>query len=162
MIILLCSQMQAKISECTRNSQNFVLESRNQKLATTYRWFRVQNAGMAAGEEGNLAEVTSGNIRVCPYCSEGTSSVALAWLISYSRCFDISYWEKLHLIILTNLLVQEGFLYHHAERRYVMLTCWLPEGPCMLPANASHQVGVGGFVMNDKNEVRQVFVSRLH
>lgn len=34
-----------------------------------------------------------------------------------------------------------------------MLTYWIPEGPCMLPANASHQVGVGGFVINDKNEV---------
>lgn len=34
-----------------------------------------------------------------------------------------------------------------------MLTYWIPEGPCMLPANASHQVGVGGFVINDKYEV---------
>ena len=34
-----------------------------------------------------------------------------------------------------------------------MLTHWIPEGPCMLPANASHQVGVGGFVINDENEV---------
>jgi len=34
-----------------------------------------------------------------------------------------------------------------------MLTYWIPEGPSMLPANASHQVGVGGFVINDKNEV---------
>ncbi|XP_028069091.1 nudix hydrolase 8-like [Camellia sinensis] len=47
----------------------------------------------------------------------------------------------------------EGFEYHHAERGYVMLTYWIPEGPCMLPANASHQVGVGGFVINEKNEV---------
>ena len=34
-----------------------------------------------------------------------------------------------------------------------MLTYWIPEGPCMLPDNASHQVGVGGFVVNEKNEV---------
>lgn len=34
-----------------------------------------------------------------------------------------------------------------------MLTYWIPDGPCMLPANASHQVGVGGFVINHKNEV---------
>ena len=50
--------------------------------------------------------------------------------------------------------LQEGFEYHHAEKGYVMLTYWLPEGPSMLPANASHQVGIGGFVINDKNEVR--------
>ncbi|OAY84710.1 Nudix hydrolase 8, partial [Ananas comosus] len=48
---------------------------------------------------------------------------------------------------------QEGFKYHHAEQTYVMLTYWIPQGPCMLPANASHQVGVGGFVINDHNEV---------
>ncbi|KAK6947537.1 Pre-nudix hydrolase domain [Dillenia turbinata] len=48
---------------------------------------------------------------------------------------------------------EEGFEYHHAERGYVMLTYWIPEGPCLLPANASHQVGVGGFVINDNNEV---------
>lgn len=34
-----------------------------------------------------------------------------------------------------------------------MLTYWIPEGPSMLPSNASHQVGVGGFVINEKNEV---------
>lgn len=34
-----------------------------------------------------------------------------------------------------------------------MMTYWIPNEPCMLPGNASHQVGVGGFVMNDKNEV---------
>ncbi|XP_038694858.1 nudix hydrolase 8-like isoform X2 [Tripterygium wilfordii] len=49
--------------------------------------------------------------------------------------------------------VKEGFQYHHAEKGYVMLTYWLPGGPCLLPANASHQVGVGGFVINERNEV---------
>lgn len=50
--------------------------------------------------------------------------------------------------------MQAGFKYHHAEQAYVMLTYWIPEGPCLLPANASHQVGVGGFVINENNEVR--------
>ncbi|KAI7725394.1 hypothetical protein M8C21_014910 [Ambrosia artemisiifolia] len=54
---------------------------------------------------------------------------------------------------LVPIAVREGFQYHHAETGYVMMTYWLPNEPCMLPANASHQVGVGGFVMNDKNEV---------
>ncbi|KAL6903801.1 hypothetical protein ACP4OV_004614 [Aristida adscensionis] len=51
------------------------------------------------------------------------------------------------------LAVKEGFKYHHAEEAYVMLTYWIPDEPCMLPANASHQVGVGGFVINDQMEV---------
>ncbi|KAF8380565.1 hypothetical protein HHK36_028053 [Tetracentron sinense] len=64
-------------------------------------------------------------------------------------------WLKLPLeqSDLVPIAVKEGFQYHHAERGYVMLTYWIPEGPCMLPANASHQVGVGGFVINEKNEV---------
>ncbi|CAN6238847.1 unnamed protein product [Urochloa humidicola] len=51
------------------------------------------------------------------------------------------------------LAVKEGFRYHHAEESYLMLTYWIPEEPCLLPANASHQVGVGGFVINDQMEV---------
>ncbi|KAF9603204.1 hypothetical protein IFM89_034537 [Coptis chinensis] len=54
---------------------------------------------------------------------------------------------------LVPIAVKQGFHYHHAEREYVMLTIWISEGPSMLPANASHQVGVGGFVINDNNEV---------
>ncbi|XP_024994100.1 nudix hydrolase 8-like [Cynara cardunculus var. scolymus] len=64
-------------------------------------------------------------------------------------------WLKLPLekCDLVPIAVREGFQYHHAETGYVMMTYWIPNGPCMLPANASHQVGVGGFVLNDKNEV---------
>ncbi|KAL7608470.1 nudix hydrolase 8 isoform X1 [Lactuca sativa] len=66
-------------------------------------------------------------------------------------------WLKLPLekCDLVPIAVREGFQYHHAEAGYVMMTYWIPKSnePCMLPANASHQVGVGGFVMNHKNEV---------
>lgn len=55
-------------------------------------------------------------------------------------------------------VVQAGFGYHHAEPAYLMLTLWLPDGPCTLPPNASHQVGVGAFVLNDKNEVSMFLV----
>ncbi|KAK1684480.1 hypothetical protein QYE76_045328 [Lolium multiflorum] len=51
------------------------------------------------------------------------------------------------------IAVKEGFKYHHAEEAYLMLTYWIPEEPSLLPANASHQVGVGGFVINDQMEV---------
>ncbi|KAK2645501.1 hypothetical protein Ddye_020696 [Dipteronia dyeriana] len=40
---------------------------------------------------------------------------------------------------------QEGFSYHHAEPRYLMLTHWIPNEPCMLPGSPSHQIGIGGF-----------------
>lgn len=54
---------------------------------------------------------------------------------------------------LVPVAVQEGFQYHHAEKTYVMMTYWIPEGPCLLPSNASHQVGVGSFVINEQDQV---------
>ncbi|XP_050216094.1 nudix hydrolase 8-like [Mercurialis annua] len=51
------------------------------------------------------------------------------------------------------IAIEEGFDYHHAEPGYVMLTHWIPGGPCLLPASPSHQIGIGGFVINDKREV---------
>ncbi|GAY35416.1 hypothetical protein CUMW_016220 [Citrus unshiu] len=64
-------------------------------------------------------------------------------------------WIKLP-IELANLVepaVKEGFLFHHAEPNYLMLVYWIPGGANTLPANASHRVGVGAFVMNGKREV---------
>jgi hypothetical protein len=57
------------------------------------------------------------------------------------------------LVMELDRVVQAGFRYHHAEPTYLMLTLWLPDRPSTLPPNASHQVGVGAFVLNDKNEV---------
>lgn len=54
---------------------------------------------------------------------------------------------------LVNAAVKEGFEYHHAEREYLMLTYWIPEIPTTIPANASHRIGVGAFVINDKRQV---------
>ncbi|CAA0825419.1 Nudix hydrolase 8 [Striga hermonthica] len=64
-------------------------------------------------------------------------------------------WLKLPLerSNLVPVAAQEGFVYHHAERSYVMMTYWVPQGPSLLPPNASHHVGVGSFVINHKNEV---------
>jgi hypothetical protein len=61
-------------------------------------------------------------------------------------------------------LMQEGFMYHHAEPTYVMLVTWLADDvPSTIPANASHQVGVGAFVLNSKGEVVLVeCTSHLH
>ncbi|MCL7048659.1 hypothetical protein MKW94_025556, partial [Papaver nudicaule] len=47
----------------------------------------------------------------------------------------------------------EGFWYHHAEPTYLMLVYWIPETANTLPINATHRVGIGAFVMNDKREI---------
>lgn len=62
------------------------------------------------------------------------------------------------LVMKLDRVLQAGFGYHHAEPAYLMLTLWLPDGPCTLPLNASHQVGVGAFVLNDKNEVSMLLI----
>ena len=57
----------------------------------------------------------------------------------------------------------QGLELHHAEKGYVMCNAWLPEGegPSPLPANASHQVGVGAFVLNRAGD-RVLMVCERH
>lgn len=64
-------------------------------------------------------------------------------------------WIKLpiELVNLVEPAVKEGFYFHHAEPNYLMLARWIPKTTNTLPANASHRVGIGAFVMNDKREV---------
>jgi hypothetical protein len=38
-----------------------------------------------------------------------------------------------------------------------MLAYWLPNTTHTLPVNATHRVGVGAFIMNDKREVQNEF-----
>ncbi|KAG2482882.1 hypothetical protein HYH03_018225 [Edaphochlamys debaryana] len=55
---------------------------------------------------------------------------------------------------LVPVAAEEGFVFHHAEKDYVMMTQWLPTDlPCTLPPNASHQVGVGAFVVDGQGRV---------
>lgn len=63
---------------------------------------------------------------------------------------------------LVDAAVKAGFRYHHAELDYLMLVKWIPETTDTLPANASHRVGVGAFVMNNKREVLVVQESGGH
>ncbi|KAF9589284.1 hypothetical protein IFM89_022354 [Coptis chinensis] len=64
-------------------------------------------------------------------------------------------WIKLpiELVNLVEAAVKEGFGYHHAEPKYLMLVYWIPETVNTIPANATHRVGIGAFVMNDKREI---------
>nr|XP_043638894.1 nudix hydrolase 2-like [Erigeron canadensis] len=64
-------------------------------------------------------------------------------------------WIKLpiRLVNLVEAAVKEGFCYHHAEPDYLMLVKWIPESTNTLPANASHRVGIGAIVLNDKREM---------
>nr|XP_027192971.1 nudix hydrolase 2-like isoform X3 [Cicer arietinum] len=67
-------------------------------------------------------------------------------------------WIKLpiHLANLVETLIKEGFWYHHAEPKYLMLVHWISDSPNTIPANATHRVGVGALVVNEKREVLAV------
>ncbi|KAK7361016.1 hypothetical protein VNO77_03040 [Canavalia gladiata] len=50
-------------------------------------------------------------------------------------------WIKvpIYLVNLVEALVKEGFGYHHAEPKDLMLVYWIPESPSTIPANATHR-----------------------
>ncbi|KAL2316544.1 hypothetical protein Fmac_030420 [Flemingia macrophylla] len=77
---------------------------------------------------------------------------------------SISNWRKqgkkgvwiklpLHHANLVDSAVKSGFRYHHAEPDYLMLVRWISDTPDTIPANASHRIGVGAFVLNNYKEV---------
>jgi 8-oxo-dGTP pyrophosphatase MutT (NUDIX family) len=74
-----------------------------------------------------------------------------SWKISGKR----GVWLKLpsDKLDFASTAVKHGFVMHHAEKSHLMLTHWLSEGENKLPANASHQVGVGCIVINDNGEI---------
>ncbi|XP_020208683.1 nudix hydrolase 2 [Cajanus cajan] len=54
---------------------------------------------------------------------------------------------------LVDSAVKAGFKFHHAEPDYLMLVHWISNAPNTLPANASHRVAIGAFVMNANREL---------
>ena len=53
---------------------------------------------------------------------------------------------------LVPMAVEAGFSFHHAQEGYAMLTRQLVED-AYIPPYATHYIGVGGVVINDKNEL---------
>ncbi|GLJ35238.1 hypothetical protein SUGI_0709120 [Cryptomeria japonica] len=78
-----------------------------------------------------------------------------ASLFQWARQAKRAVWIKVpkEQATLVPVAIEAGFWYHHAEPSYVMLVYWIPQIPCTIPHNASHQVGIAAFVFNDKGEV---------
>jgi len=52
------------------------------------------------------------------------------------------------------VLVNKGFVFHHANADRLALYLWLDEKePCQIPSYAHTNIGVGGMVINDKDEI---------
>ena len=56
------------------------------------------------------------------------------------------------LVQLIPIACEKGFIFHHAEASYAMLTLEVEIG-AFIPPYATHYVGVGGVVLNDKKEL---------
>ncbi|XP_074584849.1 nudix hydrolase 8-like [Curcuma longa] len=95
------------------------------------------------------------NSQCLPNSSNAFSSVLQSSVSHWKLMRKKGIWLKIleEQAELVPIALKEGFRYHHADPGYVMLTYWIPDEPCMLPCTATHQIGVGGFVINDNKEV---------
>ena len=62
-----------------------------------------------------------------------------------------------------NVASFHGFYFHHSHQKenYVLMCKWLDKSVSdRIPAFANHFVGVGGIVVNDKNEVLMIQENR--
>lgn len=102
--------------------------------------------------EGVIVEIKA------PMDSGAFAASLKASILNWRKQGKKGIWIKLP-IEFANLVqpaIEEGFWYHHAEPSYLMLVNWLPSTKHTLPVNATHRVGVGAFVMNNKREVLTV------
>jgi 8-oxo-dGTP pyrophosphatase MutT (NUDIX family) len=77
-----------------------------------------------------------------------------------SEGFHLAWLEvPIHLSSHIPAGVNKGFTFHHAGPEYLMLTLQLVEG-AFIPAYATHYIGAGGVVINDKREI--LVVSERH
>jgi len=58
----------------------------------------------------------------------------------------------LRLAPLIPVAVDAGFVFHHSGEDHLMLTCRLVEG-AFIPGHATHYIGAGGVVLNERNEL---------
>lgn len=89
-----------------------------------------------------------------PGCPEQFGSRLAASVASWREAGKRGIWLRLPtaLAALAGPAAAQGFDFHGADRGYVTMTRWLPDGPCTLPAGASHQVGVGAIVTNARRD----------
>ncbi|XP_065850763.1 nudix hydrolase 8-like [Euphorbia lathyris] len=90
-----------------------------------------------------------------PSSSNAFASAIRASLSNWKLKGKRGIWLKLLMeqAELIPIAIQEGFEYHHAEPGYVMLTYWIPDEPCSLPATPSHHIGVAAFVVNQNKQI---------
>ncbi len=103
--------------------------------------------------DGVIVDVEHLPTNVDDFTASLTHSLAV-WKNDHKR----GIWLKLPIekVAFVEPAVKLGFVYHHAEKGYIMLTHWLSEQENKMPPSATHQLGVGCVVFNKKNEMMLV------
>ena len=53
-----------------------------------------------------------------------------------------------------NVAHKHGFYFHHAKDNYVLMVLWMDKSVAnRMPGYADHYVGLGGVVINNKNQI---------
>ncbi|XP_068631798.1 uncharacterized protein [Battus philenor] len=76
----------------------------------------------------------------------------LKWESEERRCI----WFKVHIKDAgwVPVLANEGFNFHHSRQNFVMMFKWLPKSVTSnLPPSSHTNIGVGGLVFNDDNQI---------
>lgn len=66
------------------------------------------------------------------------------------------FWAKISIehAHISSVFAKYGLDFHHAQSGYVMMAKWLPTTePSMIPEYANQYLGVGGFVVNERNQL---------
>ncbi|KAK8674306.1 hypothetical protein V6N13_112600 [Hibiscus sabdariffa] len=113
----------------------------------------VQQVGLLNGVEDSYAGIIMNMEEPCE--SEAFAFSLRASILQWKQQGKRAIWIKLpiQLVNLVEPSVKEGFRYHHAEPDYLMLVNWISDSTNTIPANASHRVGIGAFVVNENREV---------
>lgn len=155
---------------CHTTASNMEASSQLRSVVPTTKTIDVRKRGSLWGKIFNRSQMDSegmldhetdkyDGIIIKP---EGLPTTKDTFLISLHRSLEAwkdagkrGIWLKLpaHQLEYVTIATDMGFVMHHAEKDYLMLTKWLSHEENKLPPNASHQVGVGCVVLNADNKL---------
>ncbi|XP_076038300.1 uncharacterized protein LOC143023597 isoform X2 [Oratosquilla oratoria] len=107
------------------------------------------------GTKDRYAGVTVNSLEE-PQHSGNIENVLKASLSHWKELKIRGVWFKVNLkqADWVPVLSKHGFVFHHAQTEYVMMVKWLPKKESNnIPKYAHNMIGVGAFVVNDKEEL---------
>lgn len=92
-----------------------------------------------------------------PFLSENIANLFQSTVLACKESGKSSMWVHVPMtrssVIEKGKLFELGFRFHHAEDSVSVLNLWLKDSESKVPNFSTHNVGVGAFVVNSRNEV---------